>query len=333
MSEASRERRVEGRGPAAAVAASPALDSRLSTLNSSSPAQLAWRRFGRNRAAVVSGVFVLLVIAAALIVPLMKAADLDKITDAQFQPPSAAHWFGTDVHGRDLFARTFYGVRVSLLVGVVATVVSLIIGVLWGDIAGYTGGRTDAAMMRFVDVLYALPYILFVIVLITTLDGILKNFLVKAGLSELAARSRMLLLFVGLGSVSWLTMARIVRGQVLSLKAMAFVEAARAQGASTWHIVRRHLLPNTWGIVIVYLTLTLPGIILQESFLSFLGLGIQPPQASLGSLIADGASVINPIKIYWWLIVFPGTTMALTLLALNFLGDGLRDALDPRTKK
>jgi peptide/nickel transport system permease protein/oligopeptide transport system permease protein len=282
---------------------------------------------------VVSGVFVLLVIAAALIVPLMKAADLDKITDAQFQPPSAAHWFGTDVHGRDLFARTFYGVRVSLLVGVVATVVSLIIGVLWGDIAGYTGGRTDAAMMRFVDVLYALPYILFVIVLITTLDGILKNFLVKAGLSELAARSRMLLLFVGLGSVSWLTMARIVRGQVLSLKAMAFVEAARAQGASTWHIVRRHLLPNTWGIVIVYLTLTLPGIILQESFLSFLGLGIQPPQASLGSLIADGASVINPIKIYWWLIVFPGTTMALTLLALNFLGDGLRDALDPRTKK
>src|ERR1051326_451609 len=245
MSEASRERRVEGRGPAAAVAASPALDSRLSTLNSSSPAQLAWRRFGRNRAAVVSGVFVLLVIAAALIVPLMKAADLDKITDAQFQPPSAAHWFGTDVHGRDLFARTFYGVRVSLLVGVVATVVSLIIGVLWGDIAGYTGGRTDAAMMRFVDVLYALPYILFVIVLITTLDGILKNFLVKAGLSELAARSRMLLLFVGLGSVSWLTMARIVRGQVLLLKAMAFVEAARAQGASTWHIVRRHLLPNT----------------------------------------------------------------------------------------
>jgi peptide/nickel transport system permease protein/oligopeptide transport system permease protein len=187
-------------------------------------------------------------------------------------------------------------------------------------------------MMRFVDVLYAMPYIIFVIVLIASLDSLLKNFLAKTGLHALAEDSRLLLLFVGLGAVSWLTMARIVRGQVLSLKEQAFVEAARAQGASTWHIVRKHLLPNTWGIVIVYLTLTLPGIILQESFLSFLGLGIQAPRASWGSLIADGASVINPIKIYWWLVVFPGGTMALTLLALNFVGDGLRDALDPRTK-
>ena len=183
---------------------------------------------------------------------------------------------------------------------------------------------------RAVHSVNALPYIIFVIVLITTLDGLLRRFLEARGWSGLAEDSRLLLLFVGLGAVSWLTMSRIVRGQVLTLKAQSFVEASRAQGASTWQIVRWHLLPNTWGIVIVYLTLTLPAVILQESFLSFLGLGIQPPRASWGSLIADGAAAINPIRIYWWLIVLPGLTMALTLLAMNFLGDGLRDALDPR---
>lgn len=298
-----------------------------------SPSQMAWRRFRRNRAAVASAAFVLFIIAGAVIVPVVQHNAIEAISEAQFQPPSAAHWFGTDVHGRDLFARTFYGMRVSLVVGLVAAAVSLMIGVLWGAVAGYKGGRTDSTMMRFVDVLYALPYILFVIVLITTLDEVVRKTLDDTWLDPIADKSRMLLLFVGLGAVSWLTMSRIVRGQVLSLKAMAFVEAARAQGASTWHIVRRHLLPNMWGIVIVYLTLTIPGIILQESFLSFLGLGIQPPQASLGSLISDGAAVINPIKIYWWLLVFPGALMGLTLLALNFLGDGLRDALDPRTGK
>jgi ABC-type dipeptide/oligopeptide/nickel transport system permease subunit len=298
-----------------------------------SPAQLAWRRFLRNRAAVLGGILGAIVVMAALIGPRFSPYAFDQVSDAQFQPPNLAHWFGTDVHGRDLFTRLLYGARVSLFVGVVATAVSLLIGVLWGAVAGYVGGKTDAAMMRFVDVLYALPYLIFVIVLITTLDDLLKQFLTRTGLQAVAEDSRMLLLFVGLGAVSWLTMARIVRGQVLSLKSEAFVEAARAQGGSTWHIVRRHLLPNTWGIVIVYLTLTLPAIILQESFLSFLGLGIQPPRASWGSLIADGASVINPIKIYWWLLVFPGATMAVTLLALNFFGDGLRDALDPRTKR
>lgn len=305
----------------------------MSAKSHKSPAVLAWRRFLRNRAAVTSALFVLCVVLAAILVPWLKQDALERISDDQFRPPSAEHLFGTDVHGRDLFTRTFYGVRISLSVGVVAATVSLMIGVLWGAIAGYRGGRTDSLMMRFVDILYALPYILFVIVLITTLDGLMKTFLSARGLEALAEQSRMLLLFAGLGAVSWLTMSRIVRGQVLSLKNQAFVEASRAQGASTWHIVRRHLLPNTGGIVIAYLTLTIPAIILLESFLSFLGLGIQPPQASLGSLIADGAAVINPIKIYWWLLLFPGATMALTLLALNFLGDGLRDALDPRTKK
>jgi ABC-type dipeptide/oligopeptide/nickel transport system permease subunit len=229
-----------------------------------------------------------------------------------------------------VLTRVLHGARVSLMVGAVATMVSLVIGVIWGAVAGYVGGRIDSLMMRFVDILYTMPYIIFVIVLITTLDDLLKMFFAAAGFPSLADNSRLLFLFVGLGAVSWLTMARIVRGQVLTLKTRQFIESARAQGAGTWHIVRYHLLPNTWGIVIAYLTLTLPGVILMESFLSFLGLGIQPPQASWGSLIADGATMITPLKINWWLVIGPGGTMAVTLLALNFLGDGLRDALDPR---
>ncbi len=322
------------------------LDTRPST-----PAPLpsaAWARFKRNRPAVLSawllGALLLLVVGwpvalkvASFTGPagaaLAQTYDPDHLSDEQFQPPGSRHWFGTDVHGRDLMSRVLTGAQISLLVALVGAGVSLVIGVLWGAVAGYAGGRLDGLMMRFVDILYSLPSIIFVIVLITTLEGVLKKSLGAVAAPGLDRTVRLLFLFVGLGAVSWLTMARIVRGQVLSLKAMAFVEAARAQGATTWHVVRRHLLPNVWGIVIVYLTLTLPGIILQESFLSFLGLGIQPPRASWGSLIADGASVINPIKIYWWLVVFPGGTMALTLLALNFLGDGLRDVLDPRTGK
>jgi ABC-type dipeptide/oligopeptide/nickel transport system permease subunit len=297
------------------------------------PRQLAWRRFLRNRAAVVSAVIVILVMIAAIVGPIVSPYEFDQISDHlhdQFQPPSAAHWFGTDVHGRDVLTRVLHGARVSLMVGAVATMVSLVIGVIWGAVAGYVGGRIDSLMMRFVDILYTMPYIIFVIVLITTLDDLLKMFFAAAGFPSLADNSRLLFLFVGLGAVSWLTMARIVRGQVLTLKTRQFIESARAQGAGTWHIVRYHLLPNTWGIVIAYLTLTLPGVILMESFLSFLGLGIQPPQASWGSLIADGATMITPLKINWWLVIGPGGTMAVTLLALNFLGDGLRDALDPR---
>jgi len=259
-----------------------------------------------------------------------QAHDPDRLSDDQFQPPSARHWFGTDVHGRDLFSRVLYGAQISLLVGVVGAGVSLVIGVLWGAIAGYAGGRTDSAMMRFVDVLYSLPSIIFVIVLITTLEGLFKQWLATAISPGFGKFARLLFLFVGLGAVSWLTMSRIVRGQVLSLRHRAFVEASRALGAGPLRILARHIIPNVLGVVIVYVTLTVPAIILYESFLSYLGLGIQPPMASWGSLIAEGADQMNPIRIYWWLIVFPGGVLVSTLLALNFLGDGLRDAWDVR---
>lgn len=254
----------------------------------------------------------------------------DRLSDEQFQPPSAGHWFGTDVHGRDLFSRVLYGAQISLLVGIVGAGVSLVIGVLWGAIAGYAGGRLDSLMMRFVDILYSLPSIIFVIVLITTLESVLKNWLAAIGSGGLGKSARLLFLFAGLGAVSWLTMARIVRGQVLSLRQRAFVEASRALGAGPARILARHIIPNTLGVVIVYLALTVPAIILYESFLSYLGLGIQPPMASWGSLIAEGADQMNSIRIYWWLIVFPGGLLVATLLALNFLGDGLRDAWDVR---
>ena len=248
----------------------------------------------------------------------------DRVSDEQFQPPNSRHWFGTDVHGRDLFSRVLYGARISLLVGLVGAGVSLIIGVLWGAVAGYAGGRLDSLMMRAVDILYSLPSIIFVIVLITTFEGIFKRW--AGGAAASGTEARLLFLFVGLGAVSWLTMARIVRGQVLSLRQRPFIEASRALGAGPIRILFRHIIPNTLGVVIVYLALTVPAIILYESFLSYLGLGIQPPMASWGSLIAEGADQINPIRIYWWLIVFPGGFLVATLLALSFVGDGLRDA-------
>ena len=256
--------------------------------------------------------------------------DRSALSDAQFQPPSAQHWFGTDIHGRDQFARVLYGARISLLVGAVGAGVSLIIGVLWGAVSGYLGGRTDEFMMRFVDILYALPSVVFVIVLITTLESLVKNWLTQ---SSFGISARLLFLFVGLGAVSWLTMARIVRGQVLSLRGRQFVDASRALGASHTRILLRHILPNVTGVIIVYVTLTVPAVILYESFLSYLGLGIQPPMASWGSLIAEGARQLNPIRIYWWLLVFPCAVLVTSLLALNFLGDGLRDAFDPRSDK
>ena len=203
---------------------------------------------------------------------------------------------------------------------------------VWGAVAGYVGGRTDSVMMRAVDILYSLPSIIFVIVLITTLEGLFKDWLAAAVSPGVARSARLLFLFAGLGAVSWLTMARIVRGQVLSLRQRPFVEAARALGAGPWRLLRRHIIPNVLGVVIVYLTLTLPAIILYESFLSYLGLGVQPPMASWGSLIAEGADQINPIRVFWWLIVFPGAVLVSTLLALNFVGDGLRDAWDVRGK-
>jgi peptide/nickel transport system permease protein/oligopeptide transport system permease protein len=254
----------------------------------------------------------------------------DRVSDEQFQSPTARHWFGTDVHGRDLLSRVLYGAQVSLLVGIVGAGVSLVLGVTWGAVAGYAGGRVDSVMMRLVDILYSLPSIIFVIVIITTLEDGLKRWLAAVALAGLGRSARLLFLFVGLGAISWLTMARIVRGQVLSLRQRAFVEASRALGAGPVWILRRHIIPNALGVVIVYLTLTVPAIILYESFLSYLGLGIQPPMASWGTLIAEGADQINPIRTYWWLILFPGGFLVTTLLALNFLGDGLRDAWDVR---
>ena len=256
----------------------------------------------------------------------------DQLSAEQFRPPTARHWFGTDVHGRDVFSRVLYGAQFSFLVGIVGAGVSLLIGVLWGSVAGYAGGRLDGIMMRIVDVLYSMPSIIFVIVLITTLEEAFKRGLAVLGAVNPSNSVRLLFLFVGLGAVSWLTMARIVRGQVLSLKQRPFVEASRALGAGPFHILWRHIIPNTLGVIIIYLTLTVPEIILYESFLSYLGLGIQPPMASWGSLLAEGADQINPIRTYWWLIAFPGGLLVITLLALNVLGDGLRDALDPKRR-
>ncbi|MSU34970.1 MAG: ABC transporter permease [Pedosphaera sp.] len=293
------------------------------------PNRQAWLRFRRNRPAALAGIFLALIIAATLLIPVISRFDSDHGSDIQFGPPGWQHWLGTDVHGRDLWVRTFSGARISLLVGSVGAGVSLLIGVLWGMVAGYLGGRLDSVMMRFVDVLYSMPGIVFVIVLITTLEGHLAR-LFEFISPRLGNSARMVFLFAGLGAVSWLTMARIVRGQVISLRNRPFVIASRALGADTRRILLHHILPNISGVVIVYLTLTIPSIILYESFLSYLGLGIRPPQASLGTLIAEGASQINSVRVYWWLLAGPGMLLASTLLALNFVGDGLRDALDPK---
>jgi oligopeptide transport system permease protein len=297
----------------------------------STPKQQAWRRFKRNRTALVGGWFLIALAAFILIYPLFSHFKPDELSDAQFQSPTSQHLLGTDAHGRDLLVRLCYGAQISFVVGIVGATVSLVIGVLWGAIAGYAGGRTDGAMMRFVDVLYSMPTIIFAMVLMSAVEPSLKDWLAKMGFQNASNIARLSLLFFGLGAVSWLTMARIVRGQVLSLRSCTFVDASRALGASPLHILARHIIPNVLGVVIVYLALTVPGIILYESFLSFLGLGIQPPMASWGSLIAEGAGQINPIRIYWWLLVFPAGLMVLTLLALNFLGDGLRDAWDVKS--
>jgi peptide/nickel transport system permease protein/oligopeptide transport system permease protein len=256
------------------------------------------------------------------------AHDPQHLSESQFQSPNLQHWFGTDVHGRDLLSRVLFGAQYSLLVGILGAVLSLVIGVFWGAIAGYVGGKTDNVMMRIVDIFYSMPSIILVIVLITTFEGALKQWFTSAGSPFFERSARLIFLLIGLGAVSWLNMARIVRGQVLSLRNRPFVEASRLLGAGPLQILFRHVIPNTIGVIVVYLTLTVPAIMLYESFLSYLGIGIQPPMASWGSLLAEGAEQLNPIRIYWWLIIFPGGLLVLTLLALNFLGDSLRDALD-----
>ena len=276
-----------------------------------SPWEDAWRRLKRNRMALGAGVALLVIALASVAAPILPGLAAPNAQDLALGPtsPSTAHPLGTDILGRDLLARVLFGGRISLLVGLMGMFVSIGVGVTYGAIAGYAGGRVDEGMMRFVDVLYALPYLFLVILLLV--------FFSKS----------LLMLFVALGLVQWLTMARIVRGQVLSLRSQNFVEAARALGAGDASILFRHLVPNTLGPVIVYATLTIPAVMLQEAFLSFLGLGVQPPAASWGTLVAEGAVVMS---LFPWLVIFPGLMLSVTLFCLNFLGDGLRDALDPR---
>jgi oligopeptide transport system permease protein len=257
------------------------------------------------------GLVVLLTfVLAAVVAPGIAPFPFDR-TDLRYgaKPPSRLHVLGTDELGRDLFTRILYGARISFAVGILATLVSLTIGVTYGCVAGYVGGRLDHLMMRIVDILYGLPFMFFVIILMVIFGRNILN------------------LFVALGAVQWLTMSRIVRGQVLSLKVREFVLSAQAVGASPLRLLVRHVLPNAVGPIVVYATLTVPAVMLEEAFLSFLGLGVQPPMASWGSLASEGAAAMET---YPWLILFPGTALTLTLLSLNFLGDGLRDALDPR---
>ncbi|MCP4000807.1 MAG: ABC transporter permease subunit [Gammaproteobacteria bacterium] len=275
----------------------------------------AWRSLRRNRAAMVALYLMMTVVVLVLAAPLLSPFSIDSTDWDQISiAPSLStqHYFGTDDVGRDLFIRTLYGGRISLMVGLVATLVSLIIGIAWGATAGYVGGRTDQFMMRIVDVLYAMPFMFFVILLMVFFG---RN---------------IFMIFIAVGAINWLDMARIVRGQTLSLKKKEFVEAARAGGVSSFNIVRRHIVPNLLGIVVVYVTLTIPQVILVESFLSFLGLGVQEPMTSWGALVNDGAQAMESAP---WALIFPAVFLALTLFCFNFVGDGLRDALDPRDRQ
>ena len=294
-------------------------------------ARLFWRVLRRDPFLLACASFLLVVVLLALIGASYTGYAYEQISDASLLPPTWQHWCGTDVHGRDLLTRTLYGARISLSIAAVASAVSLTVGVSYGTISGYVGGRIDNMMMRAVEILYSLPTLILVIVLVTTLEAQTTSLLLWLGLAQVPARVVLLLVFIGL--TEWLTMARIVRGQVLVLKEQPFIHAARALGQSHTAIITRHLLPNLSGIILVYLTLTVPAVMLDESFLSFLGLGVPAPEASWGTLVADAAALLNPIHSYWWTLVFPGGMMTLTLLALNFLGDGLRDALDPRVRK
>lgn len=292
-----------------------------------------WTRLRRNKAAMLSLGILIAIVLLAVAGPWFFDYRPDVTSKAQFQPPSAEHFFGTDLNGRDEFSRVIQGARISLVVGACGALIAFVVGTGYGMISGYFGGRVDEWMMRFVDILYSIPRLLIIMVAVHSFDKPLKEWLAANHWITLMGFSRVLLLVVVLGLNAWLSLARIVRGQVLTLKEQQFVLAARSLGQSHAQIILRHLLPNLMGIVTVYLTLTIPQVILDESFLSFLGLGIQAPQASWGSLLSDGANAINPVRSYWWLLVFPAGAMSLTLLALNFLGDGLRDALDPRQKR
>lgn len=273
----------------------------------------AWHRLARNRLAVFGGVSLLVLTLACVFGPWLSPYTYEQQNlNLGATGPDAAHWLGTDTLGRDLLVRLLVGGRISIGVGLCATFVALTIGVIYGATAGFFGGKTDAVMMRIVDIMYALPFTIFVILLMVFFG---RN---------------IVLLFVAIGAVEWLTMARIVRGQILSIKKMEFIEAARSLGLGKRRIIFRHMIPNILGPIIVYTTLTIPAVMLLEAFLSFLGLGVQPPLSSWGVLIKDGAEKMEE---FWWLLVFPGGVFSLTLFSLNFLGDGLRDALDVRAAK
>ena len=288
------------------------------------------RRLARNPAAWVSAAILLIAVLSCVVGPWFLPALLGEPGPNQYAPPSWEHPFGTDLNGRDQLFRVLTGGRISLLVGACGALVSLFIGTAWGLVAGYAGGKTDAVMMRFVDVLYSVPRLIFILIAINAFNAQLQAFASGLGWEWLVGSSRIAILILTLGVIEWLTMARIVRGQVLSLKSRQFITAAQVLGQSHANILLRHLLPNLSGVILIYLTLTIPAVIIDESFLSFLGLGIQAPQASWGSLLSDGAGAINPLKSFWWLLVFPASAMSVTLLALNFLGDAMRDAFDPR---
>jgi oligopeptide transport system permease protein len=273
----------------------------------------AWLRLRKNKLAIFGGSVLLFMIVVALLTPWIAPYSYEvQNLDLGATPPSAEHWLGTDIFGRDVLTQIMYGGRISLAVGFIATAVALLIGVTWGAIAGYVGGKVDAVMMRLVDILYALPFMIFIVLLMVVFG---RN---------------ILLLFLAIGAVEWLTMARIMRSQVQSLRQQEFVEAAVSVGLSPAAIIRRHVVPNALGPIIVYTTLTIPSVMLLEAFLSFLGLGIQPPATSWGLLISYGAETMEE---YPWLLIFPGCALTLTLFSLNFLGDGLRDALDVRGSK
>ncbi|MDE3269399.1 MAG: ABC transporter permease subunit [Pseudomonadota bacterium] len=270
-------------------------------------------RFKKNKMAVLSIFYLLIQALMAIFAPMLTSYSYEA-TDLMLGAvaPSSEHWFGTDELGRDIFTRTLYGARISLAIGLLAVVVSLVIGIIYGAVSGYFGGKVDYYMQRFLEILYAIPFMILVIILLTMFGH------------------NIFMLFIALGAIQWLTMARIVRGQVISLKEMEFVEAARCMGVGRLMIIMRHMIPNILGPVIVYTTLAIPALILEEAFLSFLGLGVQEPMSSWGTLISDGVEIMEE---HPWALVFPSLTLMLTLLALNFLGDGLRDALDPKVSQ
>ncbi|MFO0616141.1 MAG: ABC transporter permease subunit [Polyangiaceae bacterium] len=302
----------------------------------------AWKRLRKNRVAVVSGVLLVVMLLVCILHPMFSSYAYDK-ADLKLgpTPPSSAHWLGTDTLGRDLLARLTFGGRISFAVGVISTIVSFTIGVAWGGIAGYFGGRVDALMMRIVDVLYTLPLLILVILLMVFFgndkSSMFKAFTWFVGLFSDHPKDpkyfpifQITLVFFAIGMISWLTMARIVRGQVIALRGQLFVEAAKSIGVGDFAIVFRHLVPNALGPIIVYTTLTIPEVMLTEAFLSFLGLGTQEPLSSWGQLASNGADTMS---FYPWLLTGPAVALAITLFCFNFLGDGLRDALDPRIRK